>query len=225
MAMLLGAAATAISSYVGMGVRLLIPPVMLAIQIVILWVADRGPVFHPTSGGIVRFLYILMLATAVVLVVSVPIFSVWLRRWAPPCRRRVRGTQVTATPGHANWVRLASPASTALQQVGDSNLSVDFEQVAFWVPEEQHAVAPMRATPPERERSAHGVALALGSSRRSSKAEPERQAEPMPILPGGVRLRSRLARIRIRSDRIDEPTRKSTQFSRSTSIGNRMTSR
>ncbi len=84
MAMLLGAVATAISSYVGVGVRLLIPPAVLALQILILWVADRGPVFHPTSGGIVRFLYILMLATAVVLVVSVPIFAVWLRRWAPP---------------------------------------------------------------------------------------------------------------------------------------------
>jgi uncharacterized metal-binding protein len=58
--------------------------VVLAIQIIILWIADRGPVFHPTSGGIVRLLYILMLATAVVLVVSVPIFAVWLRRWAPP---------------------------------------------------------------------------------------------------------------------------------------------
>lgn len=84
MAMLMGAAATVVSSYVGMGVRLLIPPVVLAIQIMILWMADRGPVFHPTSGGIVRLLYILMLATAVVLVVSVPIFAVWLRRWAPP---------------------------------------------------------------------------------------------------------------------------------------------
>jgi hypothetical protein len=83
MAMLLGALASAISSYLGMGVRLLVPPLMLAILIVILWIADRGPVFHPTSGGIVRLLYILMLATAVVLVVSVPIFSVWLRRWAP----------------------------------------------------------------------------------------------------------------------------------------------
>ncbi|MEZ4665584.1 MAG: hypothetical protein R2835_02865 [Thermomicrobiales bacterium] len=84
MAMLLGAVATAISSYVGVGIRLLIPPAVLALQILILWVADRGPVFHPTSGGIVRFLYILMLATAVVLVVTVPIFAVWLRRWAPP---------------------------------------------------------------------------------------------------------------------------------------------
>jgi hypothetical protein len=84
MAMLMGATATVASSYVGMGVRLLIPPVMLAIQILILWIADRGPVFHPTSGGIVRVLYILMLATAVVLVVSVPIFAVWLGRWAPP---------------------------------------------------------------------------------------------------------------------------------------------
>lgn len=84
MAMLMGAAATIASSYVGMGVRLLIPPTVLGIQILVLWIADRGPVFHPTSGGIVRLLYILMLVTTVVLVVCVPIFSVWLRRWAPP---------------------------------------------------------------------------------------------------------------------------------------------
>ncbi len=84
MAMLLGAAATVASSYVGIGVRLLIPPFVLAIQILILWIAGRGPVFHPTSGGIVRLLYIMMLATTVILVVCVPIFSVWLRRWAPP---------------------------------------------------------------------------------------------------------------------------------------------
>jgi hypothetical protein len=84
MAMLLGALATAISSYLGTGVRLLVPPAMLAVLIVILWVGGRGPVFHPTSGGIVRVLYILLLATAVVLVVCVPIFAVWLRRWAPP---------------------------------------------------------------------------------------------------------------------------------------------
>jgi hypothetical protein len=83
-AMLLGGFATIASSYVGMGVRLLIPPVVLGIEILLLWIAGRGPVFHTTSGGIVRLLYILMLATAVLLVVSVPIFAVWLRRWTPP---------------------------------------------------------------------------------------------------------------------------------------------
>lgn len=84
MAMLLGAAATVVSSYVGIGIRLLIPPVVLATEIMLLWMAGRGPVFHSTSGGIVRFLYIMMLAAAVILVVTVPIFAVWLRRWAPP---------------------------------------------------------------------------------------------------------------------------------------------
>lgn len=82
--MLLGGIATIASSYVGIGVRLLIPPVVLGVEIMLLWMAGRGPVFHPTSGGIVRLLYILMLATAVVLVVCVPIFAVWLQRWAPP---------------------------------------------------------------------------------------------------------------------------------------------
>ena len=84
LAMLLGAAATVISSYVGMGVRLLIPPIVLAIEILVLWAAGRGPVLHITSGGVVRLLYIAMLATTVVLVMIVPIFAVWLRRWAPP---------------------------------------------------------------------------------------------------------------------------------------------
>lgn len=84
LAMLLGGIATIASSYVGMGVRLLIPPIVLGIEVMLLWMAGRGPVFHTTSGGIVRLLYILMLATAVVLVVCVPIFAVWLRRWAPP---------------------------------------------------------------------------------------------------------------------------------------------
>jgi hypothetical protein len=82
--MLLGGIATIASSYVGIGVRLLIPPVILGVEIMLLWMAGRGPVFHPTSGGIVRLLYILMLAAAVLLVVCVPILAVWLQRWAPP---------------------------------------------------------------------------------------------------------------------------------------------
>lgn len=84
MAMLLGAGAVVISSYVGIGVRLLIPPLVLALEILLLWIGGRGPVLHTTSGGVVRLLYIMMLATAVVLVVIVPIMAVWLRRWAPP---------------------------------------------------------------------------------------------------------------------------------------------
>ncbi len=84
LAMLLGAAAVVVSAYVGVGVRLLIPPVVLGIEILLLWVAGRGPVLHTTSGGVVRLLYILMLASTVILVVVVPIFAVWLRRWAPP---------------------------------------------------------------------------------------------------------------------------------------------
>lgn len=82
-AMLLGALATVISSYLGLGVRLLVAPTTLAVLILLLWIAGRGPVFRPTSGGIVRMLYIMILAATVVLVVCVPIFSVWLRRWVP----------------------------------------------------------------------------------------------------------------------------------------------
>jgi hypothetical protein len=84
LAMLLGAGATALSAPLGVSTRLLVPPVTLGFEIAILWAAGRGPVFHPTSGGIVRLLYIVMQATAVITVVFVPVVAVWLRRWAPP---------------------------------------------------------------------------------------------------------------------------------------------
>lgn len=82
-AMIVAGLATAGAAFVGPGVRLLVPPFVLAGMIMGLWMSGKGPVFHSTSGGIVRLLYIAMLATAVVLLVAVPVVAVWLRRWAP----------------------------------------------------------------------------------------------------------------------------------------------
>jgi hypothetical protein len=60
--------------------RLLVPPVAFAIQLVVLWVAGRGPSFAATSGGIVSFLYWLTIVVTATLVVVLPIVTSWLRR-------------------------------------------------------------------------------------------------------------------------------------------------
>jgi hypothetical protein len=78
--MALGALATLFAAPLTLGKRLLVPPVALAVEIIVLWVADRGPVFHPTSGGIVRVLYLVLLFGAIALLILVPVLAVWLRR-------------------------------------------------------------------------------------------------------------------------------------------------
>jgi hypothetical protein len=95
LAMALGSIATIASAPLPLGMRLLVPPLALAAEILILWATDRGPVFHPTSGGVVRVLYLLLLFTAIGLVILTPLVAVWLRRSAtallspgPPGRMR-----------------------------------------------------------------------------------------------------------------------------------------
>jgi hypothetical protein len=78
--MALGAIATVVAAPLALGKRLLVPPVALALEIVILWIADRGPVFHPTSGGVVRVLYLALLFGSIALLILVPVLAVWLRR-------------------------------------------------------------------------------------------------------------------------------------------------
>lgn len=78
--MALGAVATVIAAPMPLGMRLLVPPIALAFEIVILWATDRGPVFHPTSGGVVRVLYLALLFGAIALLLTVPVLAVWLRR-------------------------------------------------------------------------------------------------------------------------------------------------
>ena len=79
-AMFLGAAATLIAAPLPLVTRLVVAPATLGAEIVLLWIAGYGPVFHPTSGTIVRLLYLLLLFGAILLVIAVPLISIWLRR-------------------------------------------------------------------------------------------------------------------------------------------------
>jgi hypothetical protein len=80
LAMGIGSLATAAAAPLPLGMRLLVPPIALALEIGVLWATGRGPVFHPTSGGIVRLLYISMLFSSIILLVVVPVLAVGLRR-------------------------------------------------------------------------------------------------------------------------------------------------
>ncbi len=62
------------------GSRPLIGPLVLGLEIVLLWIMDRGPSADPTSSRIVPVLYAVLVAIAVVLVVVVPLMAVWVRR-------------------------------------------------------------------------------------------------------------------------------------------------
>ncbi len=77
--MFIGALATVAAAPLTISMRLIVPPAALAVEIIVLWLTDRGPVFHPTSGTIVSFLYVAMLAIAIALVVLVPIIAVRIR--------------------------------------------------------------------------------------------------------------------------------------------------
>ncbi|MGD9712728.1 MAG: hypothetical protein AB7V46_11745 [Thermomicrobiales bacterium] len=80
LAMILGAVASVAAAALKLGFRLVVPPVILGVEIVLLWALGFGPVLHPTSGSVVRFLYLMLLFAAIVLVIVVPLISVWLRR-------------------------------------------------------------------------------------------------------------------------------------------------
>ena len=78
----LAAGATAVAWILPQSSRLLVPPVAVAIEFVALWATGHGPWFHATSGDIVRVLYSLMLAVAVILVVMAPYVAAWVRHGA-----------------------------------------------------------------------------------------------------------------------------------------------
>jgi hypothetical protein len=80
--LLLTAMAMAVAWILPSATRVLVPPFAVAIEFVLLWVTGYGPWFHETSGDIVRILYSVMLALAVVLVVAVPFVALWLKHGA-----------------------------------------------------------------------------------------------------------------------------------------------
>ena len=57
-----------------------------AVELIRLWVADRGPWRHESSGAIVSTVYILMLTFAVLVIVLIPVLAAILNM-PPPARR------------------------------------------------------------------------------------------------------------------------------------------
>jgi len=102
--MLLAAAATAISWVFPPATRILTPPFAVAVEFVLLWATGYGPWFHETSGDIVRVLYSVMLALAVILVVAVPFVALWVKQGATAItalgrRSTCSGRRTTAARG------------------------------------------------------------------------------------------------------------------------------
>jgi hypothetical protein len=97
--LLIAAATTAVAWVLPPSSRILAPPFALAIEIVLLWLAGYGPWFHETSGDVVRVLYSVVLALAVILTVSVPFAALWVKHGANEIRdARRRSVRTVAQP-------------------------------------------------------------------------------------------------------------------------------
>lgn len=77
--LLLAAVATCVGWLLPISGRLLVPAGAVAVEFIGLWLTGHGPWFHHTSGDIVRLLYVVLLALAVILVVMVPYGAAWIR--------------------------------------------------------------------------------------------------------------------------------------------------
>lgn len=77
---LLAGAAMVIGMALRPALRLLVPPVTFGLEMLLLLVMSRGPVTDITSGGIVKFLYLLTMAIVIAMLVVVPVIAAWLRR-------------------------------------------------------------------------------------------------------------------------------------------------
>jgi hypothetical protein len=85
--LLLASIATAISWLFPPAMRLLTPPIAIAVEFVFLWATGYGPWFHSTSGNVVRVLYSVMLAFTIILVVAVPFVALWAKHGATEIRQ------------------------------------------------------------------------------------------------------------------------------------------
>jgi hypothetical protein len=91
---LICAAATAISVLLPPFTRVFVPAGTLGAEFVILWITGQGPWFQPTSGGIVRVVYVLSLVLSVALTVATPLLAMaagtfFARRGTPGLMRFV----------------------------------------------------------------------------------------------------------------------------------------
>lgn len=72
---LICALATAVSVLLPPFTRVFVPAGTLGAEFVILWITGQGPWFQPTSGGIVRAIYVLSLVLSVILTVATPLLA------------------------------------------------------------------------------------------------------------------------------------------------------
>jgi hypothetical protein len=85
--LLLSAIAIACSWLAPPALRLVTPPIAVAVEFILLWGTGYGPWFHSTSGNVVRVLYVLMLALTIVLVAAVPLVALWVKHDAVAVRQ------------------------------------------------------------------------------------------------------------------------------------------
>jgi len=72
---LVSAAAMALAVLLPPFARIFVPAATLAFEFVFLWISGQGPWFQPTSGGIVRTVYVGSLVLAVLLIVAAPLMA------------------------------------------------------------------------------------------------------------------------------------------------------
>ena len=73
--MLISAAAMSLAMVLPPFARIFVPAGAIAFEFLFLWISGQGPWFQPTSGGIVRTVYIGSLALSVLLIVAAPLMA------------------------------------------------------------------------------------------------------------------------------------------------------
>lgn len=75
-AAMIAAIAAIMSWSIAPGLRAFAPPVALGLEVIVLWLAGRGPSFENTSGQVVPMLYSLLFALTVLVVVGTSIIAI-----------------------------------------------------------------------------------------------------------------------------------------------------
>jgi magnesium-transporting ATPase (P-type) len=79
-AAMIAAIAAIMSWSVAPGLRAFAPPVALGLEVIVLWLAGRGPSFENTSGQVVPMLYSLLFALTVLVVVGTSIIAIIVKQ-------------------------------------------------------------------------------------------------------------------------------------------------
>jgi hypothetical protein len=79
-ASMIAAIAAIMSWSVAPGLRAFAPPLALGLEVIVLWLAGRGPSFENTSGQVVPLLYSLLFAMTVLIVVGTSIVAIIVKQ-------------------------------------------------------------------------------------------------------------------------------------------------